>query len=183
MLGLEQIGKFSREHPFLAILFGASSIYVASENLRAVTAPKGEYWNRGLWGIGGTSSTTSSSSAHGPFQRSAEMAKEPSPEDLFGTTSTSTTTSSSHSTGMMRGDQENIGEPSMPMPMMLHGIQGVPSSVKRRVVHGKLNQDLLPASYGMPAIYETPKPSSPTVAEDLFALQGVMPPSGGEGWL
>jgi hypothetical protein len=78
------------------------------------------------------------------------MMSMPNPGQTAGTTSTSTTTSSSHSTGMMR-DADDIGEPSMPMPMRLHGI---PSSIKRRVNQGEYGEDSLPSEYGISGVFE-----------------------------
>jgi len=165
-----ELNKFWKNHPFLTVIFGVTGVYIATETYRAAKAEKGEFWGNkdGLFGIGS-----------GPFARHQRMQSLPNPGQTAGTTSTSTTTSSSHSTGMMRGDEEH-GEPSMPMPMQMHG---VPSAIKRRVNHGEYGQDSLPDEYGISGVYVRPSPLGYSEAESIMGLDGILPASGGEGWL
>ena len=165
-----EIGKFWNDHPFLSIIFGATAVYIGAETYRAMRAAKGDFWNSktGLYGIGS-----------GPFTRHQRMMSSPSPGQTAGTTSTSTTSSSSHSTGMMRHG-EDIGEPSMPMPMQIHGI---PTSIKRRVSHGEYGDDSLPDEYGISGVYERPSALGHGEADNIMGLDGILPATGGEGWL
>lgn len=137
-----QLKQFWRQHPIQSVLYGTTALYIAFETFRAMKSPEGEFWNHkyGLYGFGS-----------GPFARHQRMSQMPNPGQTAGTTSTSTTTSSSHSTGMMRGEDNDVGEPSMPMPMRLHGI---PSSVKRRVNQGEYGNDSLPSEYGISGVFE-----------------------------
>ena len=48
----KEAGKFFRNHTFLGFVFAASSIYVASENFRALRASEGDYWGKGIYGLG-----------------------------------------------------------------------------------------------------------------------------------
>ena len=158
----KEVGKFTREHPFLAFVFAATTVYVTSENLRAIQAGKGDYWNRGIYGIGS-----------GPFARHQQM-KSMRVNPTGASTSTTTSTSSSHAMFM---NDEDRGAPSMPMPMMLHG---VPSNVKRRVNHGEFNQEVLPDEYAISGMH-TPSPKD---ASDIMGSEyGVMPMMGGDGWI
>tara|TARA_B100000035_G_scaffold111327_2_gene94495 strand:- start:2744 stop:3232 length:489 start_codon:yes stop_codon:yes gene_type:complete len=159
-----EVGKFTRNHPFLAFVFAATTVYVASENFRAIQAGKGDYWNRGIYGIGS-----------GPFARHQQMkSMRVNPTGA----STSTTTSSSSSHAMFRNPDEEPGAPSMPMPMMLHG---VPSNVKRRVNHGEFNQEVLPDEYGISGMHMADSPKDHT--DILGSEHGVMPMMGGDGWI
>ena len=158
----KEVGKFTRNHPFLAFVFAATTVYVTSENFRAIQAGKGDYWNRGIYGIGS-----------GPFARHQQM-KSMRVSPTGASTSTTTSTSSSHAMFM---DDEDRGAPSMPMPMMLHG---VPSNVKRRVNHGEFNQEVLPDEYGISGMHT----ASPKDASDIMGSEyGVMPMMGGDGWI
>lgn len=160
-----ELGKFWRNHPILTVAFAATSIYLLSENYRAMRSDEGEFWGKGIYG--------------GPFSRHQRMQALPNPGAAAGTTSTSTTSSSSHSTGMMR-NTEDIGEPSMPIPMAMHG---VPSAIKRRVNHGHYGQDSLPDEYGVSGVYTRPNPLGSGSADDIMGLYGILPATGGEGWL
>ena len=192
----KEAGKFFRNHPFLGFVFAASSIYVASENFRALRASEGDYWGKGIYGLGSLTAQQKSklveiegelrkaskmhasqadriSQIGGPFarhQRAKSMRVSPTGASL----STTTSTSSSHA---MFRDVE-AGEPSMPMPMMLHGI---PSSIKRRVGHGEYNQEVLPDEYGISGMHlgEGPRDASDIIGSD----EGIMPMMGGEGWI
>lgn len=158
-----QLKRFYREHPIQTVLYGTTALYIAFETYRAIKSPEGEYWNNkyGLYGFGS-----------GPFTRHQRMMKMPTPGQTAGTTSTSTTTSSSHSTGMMR-DANDIGEPSMPMPMRLHGI---PSSVKRRVNQGEYGKEVLPDEYGISGIFERhSRMGIGASVGDVYSIQGVVP--------
>ena len=160
----KEANKFARNHPFLAFVFAATTVYVASENMRAVSAGIDDYWNKGIYGIGS-----------GPFARHQQM-KSMRVSPTAGSTSTTTSTSSSHA--MFRNSDEEPGTPSMPMPMMLHG---VPSNVKRRVNHGEFNQEVLPDEYGISGMNmsESPKDASDIIGSEY----GVMPMMGGDGWI
>ena len=158
-----QLKRFYREHPIQTVLYGTTALYIAFETYRAIKSPEGEYWNNkhGLYGFGS-----------GPFTRHQRMMKMPTPGQTAGTTSTSTTTSSSHSTGMMR-NAEDVGEPSMPMPMRLHGI---PSSVKRRVNQGEYGKEVLPDEYGISGIFERhSRMGIGASVGDVYSIQGVVP--------
>jgi len=155
-----EVGKFTRNHPFLAFVFAATTVYVASENFRAIQAGKGDYWNQGIYGIGS-----------GPFARHQKM-KSMRVSPTGASLSTTTSTSSSHA---MFRDVE-AGEPSMPMPMMLHGL---PSNVKRRVNHGEFNQEVLPDEYGISGMHMSDSPKDHT--DILGSEHGVMPMMGGDG--
>ena len=159
----KEASKFTRNHPFLAFVFAATTVYVASENFRAIQAGKDDFWNKGIYGIGS-----------GPFARHQQM-KSMRVSPTGASTSTTTSTSSSHAMFM---SDEDRGEPSMPMPMMLHG---VPSNVKRRVNHGEFNQEVLPDEYGISGMNMT---KSPKDAGDILGDEyGVMPMMGGDGWI
>ena len=160
----KEIGKFASNRPVLAFVFLASSIYIASENLRAIRADKNNYWGEGIYGLGS-----------GPFARHQQMkSMRVNPTGA----STSTTTSSSSSHAMFRNPDEEPGAPSMPMPMMLHG---VPSNVKRRVNHGDFEKEVLPDEYGISGMHLGDTPQTPT---DLLGSDyGIMPMMGGEGFL
>ena len=161
---LKESRKFASKHPFLAFAFAASSIWIASENLRAFRADKGDYWNKGIYGIGS-----------GPFARHQRMQSLPAPSATGASTSTTTSSSSSHA--MFRNSDDEPGTPSMNMPMVLHGI---PSSVQRRVNHGEFNQDTLPDEYGISGMHLGEEESN---AMDIMGLDGVMPQMAGEGWV
>ena len=162
---MNELRKFWNKHPFLTVAFTVTSIYIVTENYRATMAGKDDFWGKGMYG--------------GPFERHQRMQSLPNPSQTGATTSTSTTTSSSHSTGMMRtGD--DVGETSMPIPLSLHG---VPSAIKRRVNHGQFNQDTLPEEYGISGVYTRPSPLGASDADDIMGLHGILPASGGEGWL
>lgn len=160
----KEAGKFFREHPLLGFVFAASGIYIASENFRAMRASEGEYWNKGIYGIGS-----------GPFTRHQQM-KSMRVNPTGASTSTTTSTSSSHA--MFRNPDEEPGAPSMPMPMMLHGF---PSSVKRRVNHGEFNQEVLPDEYGISGMHLGQ--ASKDASDILGSEAGIMPMMGGEGWI
>jgi len=158
-----QLKRFWREHPIQTILYGTTALYISFEAWRAIKADKGEFWNNkyGLYGFGS-----------GPFARHQRMSQMPNPGQTAGTTSTSTTSSSSHSTGMMRHAEE-IGEPSMNIPLRLHGI---PSSIKRRVNQGEYGDDTLPSEYGISGVFE--RQSRMTLAAgvgDVYNIHGVTP--------
>ncbi len=158
-----QLKRFWMNHPIQSVLYGTTALYIAFETFRAMKAKEGEFWNHkyGLYGFGS-----------GPFTRHQRMMKMPSPGQTAGTTSTSTTTSSSHSTGMMRDDAD-VGEPSMPMPMRLHGI---PSSVKRRVNQGEYGNDSLPDEYGISGVFERhSRMGIGASIGDVYNMQGIVP--------
>jgi len=159
-----EIGKFWKNHPILTVVFAATSIYIVTENYRAIKSGEGKFWGKGIYG--------------GPFERHQRMQSLPNPGPASGTTSTSTTTSSSHNSGMMR--DEDVGETSMPIPMSMHG---VPSAIKRRVNHGQYGNDSLPDEYGMGGVYTRPAPLESVDAEGIMGLSGILPASGGEGWI
>lgn len=168
----KELGKFWKNHPVLTLAFTASSIWIASENLRAARAGKDDYWGEGVYGIGS-----------GPFARHQKMASmRVKPTGA----STSTTTSSSSSHAMFRNPEDEPGTPSMPMPMMLHGIDegssinGIPSSVKRRVSHGGFQTESLPDEYGISGMHLGEVQSN---AFDIMGLDGVMPEMTGESWV
>ena len=188
----KELGKFWKNHPVLTLAFTASSIWIASENIRAARAGKDDYWGEGVYGIGS-----------GPFARHQKMASmRVNPTGA----STSTTTSSSSSHAMFRNHEDEPGTPSMPMPMMLHGIgshcngiagscnavghchvcgkgssiSGIPSSVKRRVSHGGFQTESLPDEYGISGMHLGEVQSN---AFDIMGLDGVMPEMTGESWV
>jgi hypothetical protein len=161
---LKEAGKFARNHPFLAFAFAATGIWVTSENFRAMRAGEGDFWNKGIYGIGS-----------GPFARHQRMQSLPTPAATGASTSTTTSSSSSHA--MFRNPDDEPGTPSMNMPMMLHGI---PSSIKRRVNHGEYGQEVLPDEYGISGMHLGEESSD---AYDIMGgLSGVVPEMSGEGW-
>ena len=169
----KELGKFWKNHPVLTLAFTASSIWIASENIRAARAGKDDYWGEGVYGIGS-----------GPFARHQKMnSMRVNPTGA----STSTTTSSSSSHAMFRNPEDEPGTPSMPMPMMLHGIDGkgssisgIPSSVKRRVSHGGFQTESLPDEYGISGMHLGEVQPD---AFDIMGLDGVMPEMTGDSWV
>ena len=163
--------KFTRKKPLTGAVIGISIVYGANMVRKAFTAEAG-----GFWGIGASTSTTSStSSSHAMMLRepAGDMIKHPTAlygyKDMSGhctnpgcNTRTnphchcggaglaggmSTTTSTSSAHGHKR--TSNYGEDTYKSPLTL---MGVPSSIKRRVGNAEDTESYQPTNPVVPEV-------------------------------
>ena len=162
---LNEYMKFTKKKPLTGAVIGISIIYGANMVRKAFTAEAG-----GFWGIGASTSTTSStSSSHSMMTRTpaGDMMKHPTAlfgyknmghcncavptcpscanMGLAGGMSTTTSTSSAH--GHKR--TSNYGEDVYKSPLTL---MGVPSSIKRRVGNAEDTESYQPTNPVVPEV-------------------------------
>ena len=146
---LNEYMKFTKKKPLTGVVIGISIIYGANMVRKAFTTEAG-----GFWGIGASTSTTSStSSSHSMMNRepAGDMMKHPTAlfgykdTSLAGGMSTTTSTSSAH--GHKR--TSNYGEDVYKSPLTL---MGVPSSIKRRVGNAEDTESYQPTNPVVPEV-------------------------------
>lgn len=161
---LKDFKKLAKKRPLTAGVVGVSAVYSVYTLYRATQAGKDQFWiwDRGVDGIGASTSTTSStSSSHAMMSRgtSGDLMKHPTAlygisghctggvhgacsnphcnvhggMNGLGSMSTSTSTSSVHA----HKRTSNYGEDTYETPSQLFG---VPNKIKRRVMVNEMNE-------------------------------------------
>lgn len=161
--------KFTKKKPLTGAVIGLSIVYGANKVRKAFIAEEG-----GFWGIGATTSTSTTTSSSHPMNRepAGDMMKHPTAlfgyKDMSGHCSNphcnprtnphccggaglaggmSTTTSTSSAHGHKR--TSNYGEDVYKSPLTL---MGVPSSIKRRVGNAEDTESYQPTNPVVPEV-------------------------------
>lgn len=143
---LKDFKKLAKKRPLTAGVVGVSAVYSVYTLYRATQAGKDQFWiwDRGVDGIGASTSTTSStSSSHAMMSRgtSGDLMKHPTA--LYGISGHCTGVAGAcknphcHCGGGVGATPSNYGEDTYETPSQLFG---VPNKIKRRVMVNEMNE-------------------------------------------
>ena len=155
-----EISKFFDHHPILGTVFFVAGAFTAFETVRAVTAPKGKGPFSNMGGLGGsTSTTTSSGTSHRGFRRTLT-------QDVIAPRSIAHT--------------DFFGIPTQALANL--GSANLPPAMRRRVSQRAVATPSLGASGAQSFdVEDNMARSGYSSMADLYGMDGIVPQPGG-GW-